>query len=118
MSSEGIERHDNPNRRILAGEVQERILVSRIGLGMSSALLPSDAVIVEIGNSWRHLKTLGFLGAWAVLGLVVAPIVLRRMARRESRSRVANRREMIEPLPRQRRAGGRSTGFRSRSEAR
>ena len=37
---------------------------------MSSALLPSDAVIVEIGNSWRHLKTLGFLGAWAVLGLV------------------------------------------------
>ena len=33
------------------------------------------------------------LGAWAVLGLVVAPIVLRRMARRESGSSVAARRE-------------------------
>jgi ABC-2 type transport system permease protein len=33
------------------------------------------------------------LGTWAMLGLVVAPIVLRRMARRESGSRVAEPRE-------------------------
>jgi ABC-2 type transport system permease protein len=33
------------------------------------------------------------LGAWAVAGLVVAPMVLRRMARRESGSSVAARRE-------------------------
>jgi ABC-2 type transport system permease protein len=33
------------------------------------------------------------LGTWAMLGLVVAPIVLRRMARRESGSRVAEHRE-------------------------
>ncbi|MBC6470404.1 ABC transporter permease [Actinomadura alba] len=64
-----------------------------LGLGMRSALLPDAAVGVEIGESWRHLETAGVLGAWAVLGLAVAPIVLRRMARRESGSSVAERRE-------------------------
>ncbi|MPZ85002.1 MAG: ABC transporter permease [Actinophytocola sp.] len=64
-----------------------------LGLGMRSALLPDGAVSVEIGESWRYLETVGVLGAWAVLGLVVAPIVLRRMARRESGSTVAERRE-------------------------
>lgn len=64
-----------------------------LGLGMRSALLPDAMSAVEIGGSWRHLETLGVLGAWAVAGLVLAPIVLRRMARRESGSRVAERRE-------------------------
>lgn len=64
-----------------------------LGLGMRSALLPSDAVAVEIGELWRHLETVGVLGAWAVFGLLVAPVVLRRMARRESGSSVAARRE-------------------------
>ncbi|GAA3465627.1 ABC transporter permease [Nonomuraea roseola] len=64
-----------------------------LGLGMRSALLPDGAVSVEIGQSWRHVETVGVLGAWAVLGLVLAPIVLRRMARRESGSSVAERRE-------------------------
>jgi ABC-2 type transport system permease protein len=64
-----------------------------MGLGMRSALLPDSAVTVEIGASWRTLETVGVLGAWAVAGLVVAPIVLRRMARRESGSSVAERRE-------------------------
>lgn len=64
-----------------------------LGLGMRSALLPGDLATVEIGHSWRHLETLGVLGAWAVIGLVVAPLVLRRMARRESGSSVAARRE-------------------------
>lgn len=64
-----------------------------LGLGMRSALLPASAVSVEIGASWRHLDTIGVLGVWAVLGFVVAPLVLRRMARRESGSRVAERRE-------------------------
>jgi ABC-2 type transport system permease protein len=66
-----------------------------LGLGMRSALLPDAAVIVELGGSWRHLETIGMLGAWAVLGLTVAPIVLRRMARRESGSRVAERRQQL-----------------------
>ncbi|MBQ1066659.1 MULTISPECIES: ABC transporter permease [Micromonospora] len=64
-----------------------------LGLGMRSALLPGDLAAVELGGSWRHLETVGVLGAWAVLGLVLAPVVLRRMARRESGSRVTARRE-------------------------
>jgi ABC-2 type transport system permease protein len=64
-----------------------------LGLGMRSALLPESAAVVEIGQSWRHLETGAALGAWALFGLVVAPIVLRNMARRESGSRVAERRE-------------------------
>jgi ABC-2 type transport system permease protein len=64
-----------------------------LGLGMRSALLPDAAAAVEIGGSWRHLQTAAALGAWAVLGLALAPLILRRMARRESGSRVAERRE-------------------------
>ncbi|WP_433757701.1 ABC transporter permease [Nocardia sp. CA-135398] len=64
-----------------------------VGLGMRSAMLPDDAVAIELGHSWRHLETVAVLGVWAVAGLLVAPIVLRRMARRESGSNVAARRE-------------------------
>ncbi|WP_330184646.1 ABC transporter permease [Nocardia sp. NBC_01503] len=64
-----------------------------LGLGMRSALLPDSAVTVELGDSWRHLETIAVLGVWAVLGLLVAPVVLRRMARRESGTSVARRRE-------------------------
>ncbi|MBV9845689.1 MAG: ABC transporter permease [Kutzneria sp.] len=64
-----------------------------LGLGMRSALLPDSAVSAEIGASWRHLETAAVLGAWATFGLIIAPIVLRRMARRESGSSVAARRE-------------------------
>ncbi|MFI1915603.1 ABC transporter permease [Nocardia sp. NPDC020380] len=64
-----------------------------LGLGMRSALLPDSAAVVELTHSWRHLETFGVLGVWAVLGLVLAPVFLRRMARRESGSVVAARRE-------------------------
>jgi ABC-2 type transport system permease protein len=64
-----------------------------LGLGMRSALLPNEMAAVEFGQSWRHLETAGVLGIWATAGLLVAPIVLRRMARRESGSSVAARRE-------------------------
>ncbi|PXY34821.1 ABC transporter [Prauserella sp. PE36] len=64
-----------------------------LGLGMRSALLPDGMQAVEISESWRHWETAGVLGVWAVIGLVVAPMVLRRMARRESGSSVAARRE-------------------------
>ncbi len=64
-----------------------------LGLGTRSAFLPDALAAVEIGGSWRTLETLGVLGAWAVLGLALAPAVLRRMARRESGSVVAQRRE-------------------------
>ncbi|MFI9405363.1 ABC transporter permease [Nocardia sp. NPDC052316] len=64
-----------------------------LGLGMRSALLPDEAAAIELEQSWRHLETVGVLGIWAVAGLLVAPVVLRRMARRESGSSVAVRRE-------------------------
>ncbi|MFE0022913.1 ABC transporter permease [Amycolatopsis sp. NPDC059021] len=64
-----------------------------LGLGMRSALLPDSAVVVEITQSWRSWETLGVLVVWSVIGLALAPIVLRRMARRESGSSVAARRE-------------------------
>jgi ABC-2 type transport system permease protein len=64
-----------------------------LGLGMRSALLPAEMAAVEIGGSWRHAETLTVLGLWAVVGLIVAPIVLRRMARRESGSAVERRRQ-------------------------
>jgi len=64
-----------------------------LGLGARSAFLPDELSAVELGDSWRHLETFGVLGAWAVIGLAVAPVILRRMARRESGSAVAARRE-------------------------
>lgn len=64
-----------------------------LGLGMRSAMLPDALRMAEIGDSWRHLETLGVLLAWAVVGLLLAPVVMRRMARRESGSSVAARRE-------------------------
>jgi ABC-2 type transport system permease protein len=64
-----------------------------LGLGMRSALLPGAMATVEVSHSWRHLATFAVLSAWAVAGLVLAPAVLRRMARRESGSNVAARRK-------------------------
>jgi ABC-2 type transport system permease protein len=64
-----------------------------LGLGMRSVFLPDSLVAVELTHSWRHLETFGVLAFWTVLGLSVAPVILRRMARRESGSAVAARRE-------------------------
>ncbi|MGC0363323.1 ABC-2 type transport system permease protein [Rhodococcus sp. 27YEA15] len=64
-----------------------------VGLGMRSALLPDDAAAIEIGESWRHVETAGVLGVWAILSLMIAPVVLRRMARHESGSSMAQRRD-------------------------
>jgi ABC-2 type transport system permease protein len=61
-----------------------------LGLGMRSALLPDAMAGAEIGDSWRQLETIGMLGAWAIAGFALAPLVLRRMARRESGSSVAD----------------------------
>jgi ABC-2 type transport system permease protein len=66
-----------------------------LGLGVRSALLPGNLAAVEIGHSWRHLATAGVLGAWAIAGLVLAPVLLRRVVRREAGSSVAARRERL-----------------------
>jgi ABC-2 type transport system permease protein len=64
-----------------------------IGLGMRSAFLPDAAAAAELGGSWRTLTTVLVLVAWAVVGLLVTPRVLRRMARRQSGSQVQEAKE-------------------------
>jgi ABC-2 type transport system permease protein len=64
-----------------------------LGLGLRSTLLPESAAVVEIDGSWRTLLTIAVLTVWAIAGMLLAPRLLRRMARRESGSSVAARRE-------------------------
>jgi ABC-2 type transport system permease protein len=64
-----------------------------LGLGLRSAFLPAEAAAGEIGGSWRTLQTVAVLGGWATVGLALAPRVLRRMARRQSGSAVAEARD-------------------------
>lgn len=59
-----------------------------VSLGMRSAFLPDEAASLEIGDSWRTLETVAVLGAWALVGALVTPMVLRRMARRQTGSQV------------------------------
>jgi ABC-2 type transport system permease protein len=63
------------------------------GHGARAALLPDSAAAAEIGGSWRILEMVGVLGVWAVVGFLVAPTILRRMARRESGAEMEQRRE-------------------------
>ncbi len=63
------------------------------GLGMRWALLPDAMVAAELGGSWRHLEMVAVLGVWSIIGFALAPIILRRMARRESGSNLAARRQ-------------------------
>lgn len=64
-----------------------------LGIGMRSVFLPPEAAALEIGGSWRTIETIGVLGAWAAIGLLLGPVLLRRMARRESGSAVEARRQ-------------------------
>jgi ABC-2 type transport system permease protein len=64
-----------------------------VGLGARSALLPAETVVAEIGHSWRTVEMFAVLGVWAVIGMLLAPSLLRRMARRHSGSALAKVRE-------------------------
>lgn len=66
-----------------------------VGLGARSAMLPAEMVAAEIGESWRTVEMFAVLGVWAVIGLLLAPILLRRMARRQSGSVLAATRERV-----------------------
>lgn len=57
-----------------------------LGLGLRSVFSPAAAAALEIGGSYRPLATLLILASWAIAGLLLAPPVLRRMARRTSGS--------------------------------
>jgi ABC-2 type transport system permease protein len=60
-----------------------------LGLGARSAMLPATMVATEIGQSWRTGEMFAMLAVWAVIGLLLAPPLLRRMARRQSGSALA-----------------------------
>ncbi|RNL62023.1 ABC transporter permease [Nocardioides marmoriginsengisoli] len=62
-----------------------------LGAGMREALLPDAAAAAELGGQFHTLTMFGVLGGYAVLGLLVAPRVLRAMARKESGSVVEGR---------------------------
>ncbi|MBN2176794.1 MAG: ABC transporter permease [Demequinaceae bacterium] len=64
-----------------------------MGLGMRSAFLPDEAASLELQESWQTGQMITVLSIWAILGLVLAPILLRRMARRQSGSSVGAARE-------------------------
>ena len=55
-----------------------------LGLGLRAVFSPVAAAALELGGTFRPLATLLVLAAWAVGGLLLAPPVLRRMARRTS----------------------------------
>jgi ABC-2 type transport system permease protein len=63
------------------------------GHGARAALLPDAAAAAELGGSWRIPEMIGVLGVWAVVGFLLAPTILRRMARRESGAEMEQRRE-------------------------
>lgn len=57
------------------------------------AFLPDAARVIELGGEWRVVEAVAVLAAWVVVGLLLAPRVLRRMARRESGSAVEARKQ-------------------------
>lgn len=62
-----------------------------LGAGMREALLPDAAAAAELGGQFHTLAMFGVLGAYALVGLLIAPRVLRAMARKESGSAVESR---------------------------
>jgi ABC-2 type transport system permease protein len=70
-----------------------------IGLAMRSVFLPDAAVALEIGQSWRTLETFVVLLIWSAAGVLMAPILLRRMTRRATGAAVeASRQQALQRL--------------------
>lgn len=66
-----------------------------IGRAFRGVLLPESAAAAEVGGQWGMGLTLAVLLGWAVVGMLLAPVLLRRMARRQSGSMVAAARERV-----------------------
>ena len=64
-----------------------------VGHGTRWALLPDAAAAAELGGSWRLPLAVAVLATWAVVGFLLAPTILRRMARRESGTDMEERRQ-------------------------
>lgn len=55
-----------------------------LGLGFRSIFSPEAAAALEIGGSWRTWETIAVLSAWAIVGFMLAPRIIRKMTRRVS----------------------------------
>lgn len=66
-----------------------------MGLGMRSAFLSDSAAAAELTGSWRTGETMLVLLIWAVMGMLFAPRILRRMAQRESGSSMERRKQQV-----------------------
>ncbi len=66
-----------------------------LGLGARSAMLPAQMAAAEITGSWRTVEMFSVLLMWAILGILLAPGLLRRMASRQSGSTLAKVRERV-----------------------
>ncbi len=66
-----------------------------LGMGLRSAFLPAEAGAVEIAGSFQVVEAAVVLGIWALIGLVLAPILLRRMIRGVSGATVAEARDRM-----------------------
>lgn len=59
--------------------------------GLRSTTLPAPAEALELGGAWHPGIAVAVLLAWAVAGLVAAPLVLRRASARQTASALARR---------------------------
>lgn len=83
-----------PGVHLAAAGLGTLVWVALLGLLATIPIgTPPGLASVEIDGSWRLPLVFLVLSLWALLGLTAAPVVLRRMARHESGSRVAERRE-------------------------
>ena len=55
-----------------------------LALGFRSIFSPEAAAALEIGGSWRTTETIAILAAWAVVGFIVAPRIIKKMTRKVS----------------------------------
>lgn len=66
-----------------------------LGHGMRYAFLPEEAAVAELGGVWRPEIGLLVLTAWAIIGLLFTPRILKRMARKVSGSEMQSRKEQV-----------------------
>lgn len=66
-----------------------------LGHGMRYAFLPEGASAAELGGVWRPEIALAVLAAWAIVGLLLTPRILRRMAQKVSGSEMQSRKEQM-----------------------
>ncbi|MFC5832012.1 hypothetical protein [Nonomuraea insulae] len=74
------------------GAVKELVGGADLGKREADIEVAGAAAAAEIGGSWRPVETTLVLLAWAAAGLLLAPPILRGIARRESGSLMEERR--------------------------